>query len=451
LAVPESAATCPLICRAPDQPIFRLDERTVTAGRFLNAARQAAEALPSGAFVVNLCRDRLAFALALVAAMLRGQVTLLTSDRSSDWLAAVPGMFSGVYAVADHLAATQPLHCHVLEHDSIWTAWDTGTIPDVPASQPACVVFTSGTTGQPLAHRKSWGALVERSIDAAAWLELADARTTSVVGMVPPHHMYGLETTVLLPLHASAAAWCGPAFYPQDVVAALRSVPPPRVLVTTPLQIRTLLHASVDLPPIDRIVSATAPLFPEMAKAAEERWMTRVVEIFGATEVGSIAGRRTVAGDVWTTYPRVSLRQAGPEAETFATGPYAAPYPLSDVMELLDDRHFRLVGRRPDMVKLGGRRASLAELNRILAGLDGVIDGQFVAPEDLDRRPTARLLVFVVAPERSAEDLLAELRHRIDPLFLPRRVIKVDRLPRNDVGKLTQEALGALRARIGEA
>ena len=103
------------------------------------------------------------------------------------------------------------------------------------------------------------------------------------------------------------------------------------------------------------------------------------------------------------------------------------------------------------MIKLGGRRASLAGLNRILTGIEGVLDGQFVAPEDLDRRPTARLLVFVVAPERTADDILAALRGRIDPPFLPRRVIRVDGLPRNEVGKLTDRALGALRAPLGDA
>ena len=48
-------------------------------------------------------------------------------------------------------------------------------------------------------------------------------------------------------------------------------------------------------------------------------------------------------------------------------------------------------------------------------------------------------------------DILAALRGRIDPPFLPRRVIRVDELPRNDVGKLTDQALGALRARLGDA
>ena len=102
------------------------------------------------------------------------------------------------------------------------------------------------------------------------------------------------------------------------------------------------------------------------------------------------------------------------------------------------------------MIKLGGRRSSLAELNRILTGIEGALDGQFVAPDDLDRRPAARLLVFVVAPERTADDILAALRSNPPP-FLPRRVIRVAELPRNEIGKLTDQAVGVLRARLDGA
>jgi acyl-coenzyme A synthetase/AMP-(fatty) acid ligase len=49
-----------------------------------------------------------------------------------------------------------------------------------------------------------------------------------------------------------------------------------------------------------------------------------------------------------------------------------------------------------------------------------------------------------VAPERSPDAILADLRARIEAPFLPRRVVKVDRLPRNDVGKITRQALQAL-------
>jgi acyl-coenzyme A synthetase/AMP-(fatty) acid ligase len=99
------------------------------------------------------------------------------------------------------------------------------------------------------------------------------------------------------------------------------------------------------------------------------------------------------------------------------------------------------------MVKLGGRRASLGGLNAILLSLPGVEDGVFIAPDDLDQRPGARLLAFAVAPQISAADILAALRERIEPVFLPRRVIRLDSLPRNEAGKIPRAALLDLLAR----
>jgi acyl-coenzyme A synthetase/AMP-(fatty) acid ligase len=449
----EATASFRLTARASDEALFRRKDHIVSAAMFLAMAHRLADELPNGVHMANLCHDRLNFTTALAAAMLRGQISLLTGDRTPDRLRALAESFPGLYSLSDNPAQTSPLRHHLFRSQPLRVDVGEQENPEIAASRLVAVVFTSGSTGEPVAHYKNWGALAERSIDAAARFGMTAAGSrASIVGMVPPHHMYGFETTVLLPLHAPASAWCGSAFYPEDVAAALRAVPEPRVLVTTPLQIRALLHASVQLPPVARIVSATAPLFPDMAAVAERRWGTRVFEIFGATEVGSIASRRTVEGDIWTTYPRVKISHgtlAGEPTVALVSGPFADPHELGDMVELLDAHRFRLLGRCADMIKLGGRRASLAELNRILTDIEGVLDGQFVAPEDLDRRPTARLLVFVVAPDRSAADILAALRDRIDPPFLPRRVIRVDELPRNDVGKLTDQALGALRARLG--
>jgi acyl-coenzyme A synthetase/AMP-(fatty) acid ligase len=435
-----------LVGRPADSELFRRRDRSISTAAFLGMALRLADELPAGGHVVNLCRDRLHFAVGMAAAMLRGHVSLLTGDRSPGRLRVLADRYHGLYSLSDDTVSTSPLRHHVFRSEPVASDVGEQGNPAIAATRLAAVVFTSGSTGEPLPHPKSWGALAERTIDAAACFAMTASCPVSVVGMVPPHHMYGLETTVILPLHAPATAWCGAAFYPEDVASALRAVPEPRALVTTPLQIRALLHASVQLPPLACIISATAPLFPDMAALAEQRWNTRVLEIFGATEVGSIASRRTVEGEIWTTYPRVRLDH-GPVGDAVAVhGPYAEPYRLSDIIEPLDARHFRLVGMRADMIKLGGRRASLAELNRVLTGIEGVLDGQFVAPADLDQRPTARLLAFVVAPERSPDDILSDLRGRIDPLFLPRRVIRVDELPRNDVGKLTDQAIGALRA-----
>ncbi len=438
-----------LVCRPSGDVLFRLRDGAITTEKFLSMAHQLAEELPAGGHVVNLCHDRLHFVLGLAAALLRGQVSLLTSDRSPERLRALQERYPGLYSLSNDQLATNPLPHHHVHAQAPRPCTGEPDNPEIPSERLAAIVFTSGSTGEPVGHAKSWGALVERSLDASICFDMTEARPTSIVGMVPPQHMYGFETTVLLPLHVPASTWCGAAFYPEDVASALRAVPAPRVLVTTPLQIRALLQNSTELGPLERVISATAPVFPEIAAAAEQRWSTRVFEIFGATEVGSIASRRTADGDMWTTYPQVRIRQD--QADTIVEGPFAVPHALSDLVEMQDERHFRLLGRRADLVKLGGRRASLAELNRILIGIEGVLDGQFVAPDDLDRRSTARLLVFVVAPERSSDEIMADLRGQIDPPFLPRRVIRVAELPRNEVGKLTGQALGVLQARLNEA
>jgi acyl-coenzyme A synthetase/AMP-(fatty) acid ligase len=55
-----------------------------------------------------------------------------------------------------------------------------------------------------------------------------------------------------------------------------------------------------------------------------------------------------------------------------------------------------------------------------------------------------RLAAFVVAPGLSRERLLAALRRRVDPAFLPRPLVLLERLPRAASGKLPRAALEAL-------
>jgi acyl-coenzyme A synthetase/AMP-(fatty) acid ligase len=438
-----------LVERPGGAVMFQSGETAVTAEMFLRHCHALAAMLPeradAGAHMINLCRHRYAFAVAFGASVLGRQVCLLTGERSASALAMLAEAYPGSYIATDQPGeddAVGSLPVCVVAPGPGDGAAKTDLVPEnpaIPASQLAAIVFTSGSTGMPTPHRKLWGALAERSHAAAVQFGLRVTSPCAIVGTVPPQHMYGFETTVLLPLHAPSSSWCGPTFYPTDVQSALTAVPEPRILVTTPLQMGGLLRAETRLPPLRAVISATAPLEADLAAAVEAQWQTEVLEIFGATEVGSIASRRTIEGDHWALYPDVRLTPQ--EHGVVVSGPFAAPVPLADEVELLELDQFRLLGRRTDIVKLGGRRASLSGLNRVLTGLAGVADGTFVVPDDLDQQPSARLLAIVVAPDRSADSILLDLRQRIDPLFLPRRVVLVPSLPRNSLGKLPREAL----------
>jgi len=271
---------------------------------------------------------------------------------------------------------------------------------------------------------------------------------------VPAQHMYGLESTVLLALHSGAALHAGHPFYPADICAQLAELPHPRMLVTTPFHLRTLLAAQITLPAADLLLSATAPLSRALAVEAEARFGASLHEIYGCTETGQIASRRTATDIEWRTLPNVLL---GREAETlWAEGGHIdTPTPLSDVIEPVGEgpkwTRFRLHGRDADQVNIAGKRASLAFLNHQLNAIPGVRDGVFLLPDASASAGVGRLSALVVAPSLTPAALTHALRERIDPIFLPRPLLFVDTLPRNATGKLpdqmAQDLLATLRTR----
>ena len=120
------------------------------------------------------------------------------------------------------------------------------------------------------------------------------------------------------------------------------------------------------------------------------------------------------------------------------------PVVMSDLIEPLNERQFLLHGRLADMINIAGKRHSLASLNHLLNSIPGVHDGAFYMPDASSGSGTQRLAACVVAPDLDAPGLLAALREHLDPVFLPRPLLFLDVLPRNNTGKLPREALQTL-------
>ena len=113
---------------------------------------------------------------------------------------------------------------------------------------------------------------------------------------------------------------------------------------------------------------------------------------------------------------------------------------LPDIVDDLGQGRFRLGERNADMLKLAGKRASLSDLTTRLLRIPGVRDAVVFVPEPrpgCEPRPAA----LVVAPDMSGPQILAALQDMIDPVFLPRPLIRLPCLPRNAVGKLPRAAL----------
>jgi acyl-coenzyme A synthetase/AMP-(fatty) acid ligase len=392
--------------------------------------------------VLNACADRYRFAVGLGACLARGQVSLLPSTHTPEVIRQLRAFAPDVVCLTDEAAC--PIALPQVGYPAT-AAQAVGAVPQVDPEQLVAYVFTSGSTGAPVPHRKSWGRLNACVREESLRLGLPGG--CAIVATVPPQHMYGFESSVLLALANGHALCAERPFYPADIAAALTRVPRPRVLVSTPVHLRALVAAGIQLPHTDLIVSSTAPLAQQLAVEIEQRFATRLVEIYGSTETGEIAARRPTQEAHWQLWPGVTLSQRG--EETWAQGGHIEePTRMSDVLELAGAGRFLLHGRVADLVNIAGKRSSLAYLNHQLNSIPGVLDGAFFHCDEARTSQTgvARVAACVVAPDLDAARVLAALRDRVDPVFLPRPLLFVARLPRNATGKLPHEALRALAA-----
>jgi acyl-coenzyme A synthetase/AMP-(fatty) acid ligase len=430
----------PCFAAPPTASIVLTPRGTVSGPELAALAGALATSLPSAPAAVNLCEHRDNFLVAFLALLMRGQACLLPPSRASAVIDEVMSEQPGCYRVDD----ARVDHCRVA------AATTRAEMRTIPPDRIVVVGYTSGSTGAPQPNPKSWQAFVAATGFNAVRIREAipfeqSARTPWILATVPSQHMYGMETAVLLPILAGMGLHAAHPLFPADIAAALAELPEPRILVTTPVHLRALLESDIDLPPLAVVVSATAPLAPEMARRMEQRYGAALVEFFGSTETCVIASRRTAHEAAWRPYPGVSLRPTAAGTEVDAPW-FAAPALLQDVLEIGADGTFVVRGRSADMVEVGGKRASLADLTRRLLAVPGVRDGIVFQPDRADGAAVQRLAALVVAEGVSEAEVIEQLAPGMDPVFLPRPLVFVSQLPRNDLGKLPRERLlAALR------
>jgi acyl-coenzyme A synthetase/AMP-(fatty) acid ligase len=422
----------------------------ITRAHFLRDVMAVAQALPEHAYVINVCADRYLFMVGFAAALVRGQVSLLPPSRVTGVVIAIAADYPDSYLLVDghvgdgalpqfriSVAADAPSPV-TLSSDS------HPAVPQIDLRQLAAILFTSGSTGQATPNPKTWESLVLGAAGNAAALLPPSGPTVTVVATVPSQHMYGFETTVMLPLQGFCAVQCDQPLYPEDVRRVLAVTPEPRLLITTPVHMRALAGFSGVMPALSGILCATAPFTRKLATSCEARFGVTVMEAYGSTESGITATRRTALDEPWRLLEAFEI-EAGMTGTIFRAKHLPAQVQLQDYIEQLDERHFRLIGRGSDLINIAGKRASLGDLNAKLLAIDGVRDGIVFMPAaspggDADGA-IQRTAAFVVAPGMTRDQVLAALRQVVDPAFLPRPLIMVDALPRSESTKLPRAAV----------
>jgi len=460
-----------------------LGEKTgvVTTGEFLSHVQWLAARLPDSHQVINICDNRYLFMVAFCAAILREQVNLLPPNKKAGTLKSLLAEYPAAYVLHDGLCSEDARldsgSVDVVQAEIKSEAWPSfdlskvllsadrplSRVPEIQMERPAAISFTSGSTGDSRPNVKSWRVIVDSSANNARHMLAGhDHETLFQLATVPPQHMWGLETSVMLPLFSSICVADTRPLFPLDIKTALEQLPSPAMLVTTPVHLRALCAVEMSLSPLSLILCATSPLTQALAQQAEEKFATELREIYGCSEIGSMAWRRTASDAPWRLFHGISVAvskgnkgngdKEDNEGEVMAATEYLPqPILLQDRWEMLDDHHFHLQGRHSDMLDIAGKRGSLLAINKVLLSYPGLVDGIIFLPvrqqhSQQTKQPKVSRLAGLVElqPGFSIEQLKTFLHEHLDDAFMPRPLLAVDRLPREENGKLSQQRVQAL-------
>jgi amino acid adenylation domain-containing protein len=358
--------------------------------------------------------------------------------------------------------------------------------PDPTRGRLAYVIHTSGSTGERLPVEVTEQNLLYLVDGLGAFLDRAFGPDISIVGVNAPAH-FDASVKQIVQLLAGRTLRLLSAEERRDprALAAAVARDEIRLLDITPSHLRLLLRTDRLLRDFARtwLLIGGEPLTEDLCRALRASHVPDFANVYGPTEctVDATAATSAEAPSIGRPLPGVRAHVVDPDGvpvgpggtgELYlsgagvARGYRGAPdeaagrfrlvptlpgsprcFATGDLCRWSVDGTLHYVGRRDDQVKLGGRRASLAEVESALRALPPVAD----AAAALVGEHEEQVLVAVVVPTRdprpeqlAATTLRAALVDGLPRWLIPTRIHVVDAIPLTDNGKLDRAAVGRL-------
>ncbi|MGB0683246.1 MAG: AMP-binding protein [Magnetovibrionaceae bacterium] len=304
--------------------------------------------------------------------------------------------------------------------------------------------FTSGSTGEAKPIAKRLFQLEEECVVLEkTWGD--EIGGMPVLATVSHQHIYGMLFRVLWPLLAGRPFIAETHLYWETLVAALTG---PSVIVSSPAHL-SRFPPQLEITPQQlpgKVFSSGGPLGFEAAQTTLHHLGALPVEVFGSTETGGIAYRSQGHPNApWRCFKGVEVK-SGPEGHLAVRSAFLdCPdwFETSDLADFESDQYFRLKGRSDRIIKVEGKRVSLAEVEQALTSDDWVRAAAVVQLDD-DRQSLAAVIepsdagnhqLQASGPFRFSRDIRRRLGDSLEAAARPKRWRFVERLPENAQGK----------------
>ena len=318
-------------------------------------------------------------------------------------------------------------------------------------------LYTSGSTGEPKKVRKTLAQFeAEAAVLESQWGRMMG--DSVVVSMSPHQHIYGMLFRLFWPLFAGRTFDTVTCSHPGTLRERM-SIFRDAALVATPAQLSRLPEL-VDFPdfsPKPKIVfSSGGPLPKAIALLFHDQWGNAPVEVFGSTETGGVAWRIQDGredSDLWSPFNGITVRRSESGALSL-TSPYLGmrPHEMEDRVDVMPDGRFRSLGRADRIVKIEEKRLSLSEMENHLGG-HPLVSQAILLPLSGRRSSIGAILVLngegrqrlVAEGQRAVAGLFRKfLSANYDAVLLPRYWRFLERMPLNERGKISNQALSDL-------
>jgi fatty-acyl-CoA synthase len=326
-------------------------------------------------------------------------------------------------------------------------------------SDDVLIVYTSGTTGKPKGAVLTQSALLWNGFNSIHAHDLS--QSDHVLTALPLFHVGGLNNQTLPALLAGATVTLQRRFDPGHWLAAIaKRRPTISLLVPATLQ-AVISHPAwpdTDISSL-RMLNAGSMVIPDsLIRAFHERGVP-VGQIYGCTETAPIAtvllredamrklgsaGKpaphcevKLVEGEVWVRGPNVMRGYWNDPQGTAAALTPDGWFKTGDLARIDDEGFYWIMGRSKDVIISGGENIYPAELENVLADCPAIAEAAVVGVDDAKWGES--VLVFVVKKENTDLDenaVRALFKDRLAKFKHPRRVVFLDSLPKNAMGKV---------------
>jgi len=461
------------ITREGERRLWHLGELGARAAGLSGAF--AARGVGRGDVVMTLVGNRVEWVLAMLACWRMGAIALPcnTQLRRRDLQHRIAAANPSLCVGEEQILGEMPGGVECMTMADIGASLDEDRPQETPAgvadldpADPALIVFTSGTTGEPRGALHPASYLRGQRGQAENWVGAREGDlvwTTTATGWSK-----STRNVFLAPwLMGAAALICDARFDPAERLEICEREGA-TILCQAPTEYRVLAKRG-ELRPVAslrRAVSAGEALGVEAFEAYRSAWGIEISEGYGQTETGHISGGHVGdeprAGSMGRPLPGVDVRIADGElqlrAATSATffsryldadGPPALIdgewWATGDLVRADEHGYLFHEGRRDDLISSSGYRIGPAEVESALMSHPAVADAAAVPAPDPERGSVVRAIVVPAGGYEPSDELAAELQQHVKattaPYKYPRIVDFAKSLPRTASGKLRRAAL----------